>query len=177
MTVFGDEATFKASWSNVGDYLARIGLKYNETQTHNQIGTFHSDFAFTKSGSDTAYIGIYGWSSSPLIEYYIIEDWLGDWRPNFDSHEGTITVDGGSYDVYTNVRTNAPSIKGTQTFTQFYSVRTEGRQCGRISISEHFSQWASLGMQLGNMYEVKLLVEGLNGSGDVEFTRATVVVQ
>jgi hypothetical protein len=160
----------------VGDFLARVGLNYDETQRPDQIGTFSSDFAFTKSGGDTAYIGIYGWSNDPLIEYYIIEDWSGDWRPNFDL-EGTITVDGGDYDVYTNVRENAPSIHGDQTFTQFYSVRTEGRQCGHISISEHFSEWASLGMQLGNLYEVKLLVEGLNGSGEVEFTRATVVVQ
>ena len=102
---------------------------------------------------------------------------MGDWRPNF-THEGSIDVDGGTYDVYTNVRTNAPSIHGTQTFTQYYSVRTEGRQCGHTSISEHFNGWEGLGLHLGNLYEVMLLVEGLNnGSGAVEFTSGTVVVQ
>lgn len=58
MTVFRDEATFKANWSNVGDFLARVGLRYNETQTHEQIGVFSSEFAVTKSGSNTTYIGI-----------------------------------------------------------------------------------------------------------------------
>jgi len=177
MTIFRDEATFKATWSNVGDFLARVGLSYDETQTPTQIGTFSSDFAFTKSGSDRTYVGVYGWTNNPLIEYYIIEDWLGARRPTFESHEGTITVDGGSYDVYTNVRTDAPSIHGPQTFTQYFSVRTVGRQCGHISISQHFSHWASLGMPLGQLYEVKLLIEGMNGSGDVEFTSATVVVR
>lgn len=175
MTVYGKNAAFKASWSNVGDFLARIGLKYNETQTHDQIGTFASDFAFTKTGTTLAYFGIYGWSNNPLIEYYIIEDWNGSWRPSF-TKKGTITVDGGSYDVYTNVRTNAPSIHGTQTFTQYYSVRQTGRQCGHISISEHFKQWAGLGLPLGKMYEVKLLAEGMNGSGSADFTTATVTV-
>jgi hypothetical protein len=178
MNVFGDEATFSATWSNVGDFLARVGLTYDETRTHQEIGTFSSDFAFTGSANETTYVGIYGWSNDPLIEYYIIEDWFGDWRPSFESHEGTISVDGGSYDVYTNVRENAPSIHGTQTFTQYYSVRSEGRQCGQISISQHFSEWASLGMPLGNLYEVTLLVEGLNnGTGEAEFTNASVVVQ
>ncbi len=177
MTVFGDEAAFSATWSNVGDFLARVGLSYDETRTPDQIGTFSSDFAFTGSANETTYIGIYGWSNNPLIEYYIIEDWFGPWRPSF-TLEGTITVDGGSYDVYTNVRENAPSIHGTQTFTQYYSVRSEGRQCGHISISEHFSAWADLGLPMGNLYEVKLLVEGLNnGTGEVEFTDANVVVQ
>jgi hypothetical protein len=176
MTVFRDQATFKANWSNVGDFLARVGLTYNETQTPDQIGTFSSDFAFTKSGSTLAYFGIYGWTNNPLVEYYIIEDWNGQWRPSFSTRKGTITVDGGTYDIYTNVRTNAPSIHGTQTFTQYYSVRQTGRRCGHISISQHFSRWESLGMPMGRLYEVKLLAEGLNGSGSVEFTKATVVV-
>lgn len=175
MTVYGKNAAFKANWTNVGDFLARIGLKYNETQTHDQIGTFASDFAFTKTGTTLAYFGIYGWSNNPLIEYYIIEDWNGTWRPSF-TKKGTITVDGGTYDVYTNVRTNAPSIHGTQTFTQYYSVRQTGRQCGHISISEHFKQWAAMGLPLGKMYEVKLLAEGMNGSGSADFTTATVTV-
>ncbi|MBN1576045.1 MAG: glycoside hydrolase family 11 protein [Chitinispirillaceae bacterium] len=180
MTVYGVDATFKATWSNSGDFLARIGLKYNETKTPDQIGYFSSDFAFTKSDcSGLTYIGIYGWTNNPLVEYYIIEDWVNaQWKspPSVGTNKGTITVDSGTFNVYQNQRTG-PSIHGNTTFAQYYSVRQKGRQSGHISISEHFSQWASKGMQMGKLYEVKLLVEGMNnGSGTVDFTKGTVVV-
>jgi endo-1,4-beta-xylanase len=176
-TVYGTDATFKANWNmgSGGDFLARVGLSFDQTKTYDQIGTISSDYANTKTGNGQAYIGIYGWTVSPLVEYYIVEDW-NVWRPNF-TLKGTITVDADQYDIYTHTQTNQPSIQGTATFQQWYSVRKTGRQCGHISISEHFKQWVSVGgAQLGKMYEAKLLVEALGGSGTVDFTKGTVVV-
>ena len=175
MTVYEDDAKFKVDWDLNGyGFVARVGLKYNETRTAEEIGWFSSDFEFTKSGNGPAYMGIYGWMVDPLVEYYIVEDWNG-WRPEYNL-EGTITVDGGDYDVYTNTRVQQPSIKGTQTFKQWFSVRQTPRQKGHISISEHFAKWADMGMEQGNLYEAKLKVEGLGGSGVVDFIEATVVV-
>jgi endo-1,4-beta-xylanase len=177
-TVYGVDAAFKANWNlgSGGDFLARVGLSFNRTKTYDQIGTISADYAFTKTGTGQSFIGIYGWSFTPLIEYYIVEDWITG-RPAYpNSKLGPITVDGGMYDVYTNTQVNQSSPLGITTFQQFWSVRQTGRQCGHVSISEHFSQWASLGMQLGLLGESKLLVEALNGSGTVDFTRGTVVV-
>ena len=91
--------------------------------------------------------------------------------------KGTLDIDGGSYKIYTNVRTNQPSIHGTATFTQFFSIRQSARQCGHISITEHFKKWSSLGMTLGKMYEAKLLVEAGGGSGSIDFTTASMTAQ
>jgi hypothetical protein len=111
------------------------------------------------------------------VEYYIVEEWVG-WNPGSNAQkQGSLTVDGGTYDIYTHTQTNQPSIHGTQTFPQFFSIRTSARECGHISISEHFKQWAKLGMQLGNMYEAKLLVEAMGGSGTVDFTNASVTAK
>jgi hypothetical protein len=175
MTVTGTDARFKATW-NLGGYgfVARVGRFFDQTKTAEQLGWISSDFAHTKSGSGNVWMGIYGWTVDPLIEYYIIEDWNG-WRVQY-THKDTITVDGGRYDVYFNVRTNQPSIQGTRTFDQWYSVRKTPRQSGHISISEHFDHWKRLGMQQGKLYEAKLKVEGLSGSGTVEFTQGTVMV-
>jgi hypothetical protein len=178
MTVFDVNATFKANWSSAGDFLARVGLGFNETRTPSQFGTIGADFAETKSGSaGFSFIGIYGWSVNPLHEYYIVEDWFGS-RPSPGSgatHMGTLSVDGGMYDIYTHTQTNQPSIQGTATFVQFLSIRQSARTCGHISISQHFSQWASLGMQLGDLEEARLLVEaGGNANGSIDFTTATV---
>jgi hypothetical protein len=179
MTVLGVDARFKASWSNVGDMVARVGLKYDEKKTATQIGTFTSDYAFNRSGiNGLAYFGIYGWSVDPLVEYYILEDW-NQWRPdasNGHTSKGTITVDGAQYQLFTKQQNGQPSIKGTQNFTQFWSIRAQTRNNGHISISDHFAQWEKNGMKLGKLYEVKLKAEGYNGSGSCEFTKAVVLL-
>jgi hypothetical protein len=185
MTVYGVDATFSATWTGAGDFLARDGLQFDETKTPAQIGTISSDFAETKTGGNgLVYVGIYGWSVSPLREYYIIDDW-GSSKPGATAsdgtprtHVGTFIADGDTYDVWKHTQTNKPAITGNnQTFDQYFSVRANARQCGHISISEHFSQWANLGLQLGNLEEAKLLVEAQNSTGTIAFSTATVVVR
>jgi endo-1,4-beta-xylanase len=179
MTVFGSDATFKANWMGVGDFLARVGLGWDSTKTFDQLGTISSDFAFTDTISGgLTYIGIYGWSVSPLVEYYIMEDWVGSRPTGGGTKVDTFTIDGeGTYDVYQHMQVNQPSITGSNaTFPQFFSVRQAARKCGHISISEHFKRWSDKGLQLGKMEEARILVEAMNNSGSIEFTTATVVV-
>jgi endo-1,4-beta-xylanase len=184
MTVFGVDATFSATWSNVVDWIGRVGLAFDKTKTYSQIGTLSSDFAYTMNVGSGGYgnIGIYGWSVAStavpdgLHEYYIAENWLGP-RPAFTT-VATFTIDGeGTYDVQTNTQTNQPTITGSnETFVQFWSVRQTPRECGHISISQHFAEWASLGLQLGNLEEARILVEAQDNTGTIEFTTGTVVV-
>src|SRR6185295_8876669 len=46
---------FKATWNNSGDYLARMGLAFDETKTFDQYGTIGADLSFTKTGSAGGY--------------------------------------------------------------------------------------------------------------------------
>jgi hypothetical protein len=180
ITPYGVGAAFKATWNNSGDFLAREGFQWNETKTYDQLGTITADYAYTKTGSagGYSYIGIYGWSNNPLIEFYIVDDWYGSGPPTGGGAlKGSLSVDGGTYNIYTHTQTNQPSIHGTATFVQFLSIRQTSRQCGHISITEHFKKWASLGMTLGNMYEAKLLIEAGGGSGSIDFTTATMTAQ
>lgn len=178
MTVYGVDAEFSAQWSNPGDFLARVGLGFNETKTPSQLGTITATFAETKSGTaGYNYIGVYGWSVNPLKEYYIVEDWFGN-RPVPGTKVGTMTVDGAMYDVYTHTQTNQPTITGMNaTFEQYFSVRQTAHQCGTITVSQHFSQWASMfNLQLGMMEEARIVVEvGGGGAGNITFTTATMV--
>jgi hypothetical protein len=185
MTVHGVNANFSANWNNVEDFLARMGLRFDETKTPTQIGTISADFAETKtSESGLVYVGIYGWTIDPLREYYIIDDW-GSSKPadtapdgSARTHIGTITLDGDDYDVWKNTRVNKPNITGTDaTFDQYFSVRTSARQCGHISVSQHFSEWSKLGLTLGKLEEATLLLEAQNGTGSIAFTTAAVVVK
>lgn len=161
----GSGGTFSCSWSNIGNALFRKGKKFNSTQTYQQLGNISVDYGCQYNPSGNSYLCIYGWTKSPLVEYYIVESW-GTWRPPGSTSKGTITVDGGTYDVYETTRYNQPSIEGNTTFQQYWSVRTSKKTSGTISVSNHFSQWESRGMRMGKMYEIALTVEGYQSSGN-----------
>jgi endo-1,4-beta-xylanase len=172
----GDGGTFKCSWNGIENVLFRAGRKYNRTQTHSQIGTFSIEYdapVFSITGA-VGYLSVYGWVDNPLIEFYIVES-RGSYNPGSggDNH-GTVTIDGGTDTLYETTRTKQPSINGTQTFKQYWSIRNSNRTSGTISVSEHFKAWADKGMtgiSTGKMYEVALKVEGYQNSGSAEIIK------
>ena len=181
MTAYDNlSGAFTAQWNNPGDFLARIGYWFDETQTFAELGEIGADMSFSKQGSagGFSFVGIYGWSTSPLVEYYIVEDSFGNGpaQPFGGQLRGNFTVDGAQYNVYSTTRTNAPSINGTADFQQFFSVRQNPRQCGHVSISEHFRQWQRMGMTMGLAKEAKILVEAGGGNGSITFTHANVTI-
>jgi len=167
-----DNGTFTAKWSGTNDFLARVGFKYDEKSTYEDVGPIDAYFNWKKSGSAGGYnyIGIYGWTVDPLVEYYIVDDWYNKPGAYLGQRKGEFTVDGDTYEIYQNTRVQQPSIKGTQTFPQYFSVRKSARSCGHIDVTAHFKKWESLGMQMGKMYEAKVLVEAGGGSGSFDVT-------
>ena len=175
---FYDNGTYKASWNGTNDFLARVGFKYNEDKSYSDLGPIDAYFNWSKQGSAGGYnyIGIYGWTVDPLVEYYIVDDWFNKPGANLlGQRKGEFTVDGDTYEIWQNTRVNKPSIKGDQTFPQFFSVRKSARSCGHIDITAHFKKWEELGMKMGKMYEAKVLVEAGGGSGsfDVSYFKMT----
>jgi hypothetical protein len=182
MTTYDTPAgAFSAQWNNPPDFLARLGFWFDETQTFEQLGEIGADIKFTRQGGGGgfSFIGIYGWTVNPLIEYYIVEDSFGNGpaQPYDTQLRGNFNVDGAQYNIYSGDRQNADSILGTRAnFTQVLSVRQNPRQCGHVSISEHFRQWQRMGINLGFAKEAKILVEGGQNSGSITFTHANVTV-
>lgn len=171
--ILNDGGAFSCEWNNINNILFRKGKKYNETQTHEQLGNITMTYSCNYQPNGNSYLSVYGWTSSPLVEYYIVESW-GNWRPPGAASKGTITVDGAKYDVYETTRVNQPSIKGNATFQQYWSVRQTKRTSGTISISEHFKAWERMGMKMGKMYEVALVVEGYQSSGKADVTSMSI---
>ena len=163
MTLLGG-GKFSCEWNNINNALFRIGKVWDCTKTWQQLGTISVSYSADYKPNGNSYLCVYGWTRNPLIEYYIVDSW-GSWRPPGTSSMGTINVDGGTYDIYTSDRINQPSIDGTATFKQFWSVRTQKKTSGTISLSEHFKAWTSKGMKLGLFYEAALTVEGYQSSG------------
>lgn len=170
-----DGGTFSCSWSNINNALFRKGKKWDCTQTWQQLGNITCDYSVNYQPNGNSYLCVYGWTRSPLVEYYIVDSW-GTWRPPGSSSKGQITVDGGTYDVYETTRVNQPSIDGNTTFQQYWSVRTSKRTSGTISVSEHFKAWERMGLKMGKMYEAALTVEGYQSSGQANVTKNVISV-
>lgn len=180
LTTFDNTAAFIATWNNSGDYLGRLGFEWgNSGKAFTAYGDITADLAFKKNGTagQYSYVGIYGWSTNPCIEWYIVDDSYSMMPFNTGNQpSGTVDLDGGTYNL---VKRNTSGTGGNRcgnvsNWDQFYSIRHTGRQCGTISVSEHFKVWDSKGWKLGNLLEVKILVEAASGAGSVEFAVANV---
>jgi hypothetical protein len=66
---------FTASWNNSGDYLGRLGFEWgNSGKQYTEYGTIKADYVWNKSGNagQYSYLGLYGWSTNPCVEWYIV---------------------------------------------------------------------------------------------------------
>ena len=122
MTLNGG-GTFSCQWSNIGNALFRKGKKFDATKTYSQLGNITIDYGCNYQPNGNSYLCVYGWSKSPLVEFYIVDSW-GTWRPPGGTSKGQIYVDGGTYDVYETTRVNQPSIEGNTTFKQYFAYGT-----------------------------------------------------
>ena len=160
--------TYKCKWDQVDNILFRTGQKFNNDKTHDKFGSIFLDYGVDYHPDGNSYLCLYGWTVDPLLEFYVVEAW-GSWRPPGADSKGIVEVDGGTYDIYETTRYDQPSIQGVQTFQQFWSVRTEKKTQGIISLTDHIKIWENMNMTLGKMHEIALCVEGYksNGSADV----------
>ena len=169
MTVYRN-GRFICRWDKTGNALFRTGRKFPSDRPHDQIGEISVDYEADYAPRGDSFLCVYGWNRFPLSEYYIVDNWGGErWTPG--EWLGTLEADGGVYDIYRVTMRNLPSIEGRTDFLQYRSVRREKRSSGHVSVSEHFRAWEKLGIDLGNLYEVSLTVEGVNGGSGVASVR------
>ena len=178
---FYSDGSFSCKFSNTKDYLCRTGVQFSSSKYPSEIGHITAEYKVVKQNTQNvgySYVGVYGWTLnsgiSGVFEFYIVDNWLSQWRPGDwvgNEKKGNFYIDGGEYTVYKNVNGN---------LTQYFSLRTSPRTCGTIDVTAHFEQWEKIGLKMGRIDEVKVLGEAgnVNGgcSGTVDFPYAKVYI-
>ena len=133
----------------------------------NSTKTFSSSL---NASGGTTLVSLYGWSTNPLVEYYVMENYSGS-PPTAGTYMGQVTSDGGTYNIYEHQQVNQPSIQGTATFEQYLAIRTSPTSSGTITTQNFFNAWASHGMNLGTLNYQILATESFGGgSGNSSVT-------
>ncbi len=158
----GANGNFAITYSGCNDVVG--GKGWNPGSAKNigyNIGSLSGSYDF---------VGVYGWTTSPLIEYYICEK-----GNNINgSAVNTVSSDGHTYNFVRNQRVNAPSIIGTATFWQ-YIDRWGGSSTGSnktITMANHINNWKSKGGKgFGTFNYQELAIEAFGGkTGSINAT-------
>ncbi|KAK2763768.1 hypothetical protein FQN54_009385 [Arachnomyces sp. PD_36] len=157
----GPGGQYSVEWSGDGNFVG--GKGWNPGGPRNV--TFSGEFVPDGNG----YLSVYGWTTDPLVEYYIIES-FGTFNPSSAAEIlGTVESDGSSYDIHRVVRTGLPGV-GTPTILQYYSVRNSKRVSGTVTVENHFKAWEDLGLKLGTFDYMIVATEGYYSSGFSDIT-------
>jgi endo-1,4-beta-xylanase len=154
---------FAISYSGVNDIVGGKGWNPgSSTRTINyNIGALSGSYNF---------VGVYGWTTNPLIEYYVAEKGSVASGTNL----GSMSSDGHNYSVYKFQRVNKPSIIGTATFWQYLDTwgGAPTGSNGKITIANHINNWkAKAGQGFGSHnYQVFALEAWGGKSGSINAT-------
>lgn len=163
-----NSSAFSCEWDNINKIAFRKGFKTKNPKFYNTLGYISMNYSCIYQPNGDSILAVHGWLIDPLVEFYIVESY-GILKPvqnialNF-----TYSIDGATYEFYETTATRQTSQNKTETYKQYWSIRTQKRTKGTISISEHFKAWNAKDMIVSEVAEVCLSVEGNKSSGKAD---------
>lgn len=118
----GAAGEYSVSWENAGNFVVGKGWATGTDQAITYKGTWDN-------GDVNSYLSVYGWTKSPLVEYYIVES-FGSYNPSSASGAekmGTVESDGSTYDIYKNSESTSLVSRAQRHLTSIgVSAKTRG---------------------------------------------------
>jgi hypothetical protein len=136
-----DVPAFSAIWNEAGGYLGRLGFEWgafgDTPGPYTTHGTITAQYVANKSGSagGYSYIGMYGWTNDPCVEWYVVDDSYNNmpFNPGGTTDMGDVDIDGGTYIMYTRPTTGTGGSRcdGVNEWIQYYSSSRTPTSCCR----------------------------------------------
>lgn len=175
-----DDGSFSCDWNDVYNVSFIKYKMLDKKSTYREIENITVDYDCDYQSEGTANLSIYGTGGSPatarVLEYYIVESWVGKNPAEYAEFLGTITVDGAEYKVYSSKTFLPPSVFGIVPKYIYYSVRTSKRTSGTVSVMEHFKAWEGLGIDLWDVENVGFSVNGFENKGKCNVRNVSISI-
>ncbi|MFC3811944.1 glycoside hydrolase family 11 protein [Lacihabitans lacunae] len=154
---------FQIDYTNVGDVVGGKGWKPGSSRTINyNVGSISGSYNF---------VGVYGWTKSPLIEYYVVEKgnipYAGGSGADAGRVVNTISADGHTYTFAKHKQINQPNITGVNGDFWQYIDNWGGQSFNgskSINMTTHINNWKSKGGQGFGSYDYQVF--GLEAFGN-----------
>ena len=167
---------FATDWKDISNYLATKGKRFEKDKVDPyKIDKLTIDYDIDINTDGYTIIGVEGYFTNPTALFRIVETWCS-WRPPGDSVQkiAEFSLDGTKYDIYKNMLIQA--FDGGYPIPTYWSVaqrdplelETDTNLKGTIDAAAHFRAWASAGLELGKLYDVKFSLEAYQCSGSAK---------
>ena len=167
---------FNFSWNSVENAIFNIGKELGKNGRLDNIDidniTVNYDIDFKSNGN--SYISVNGYFNTYYEEFFIVDNWDDVWRHTSGERVGTISVDGGVYDIYYYEKIYPPNIQGIQKKIEYWSTRKEKRSKGTVSLGEHIRAWKQKGLKFTNILQISFKVEGYKSSGNANVNNVEI---
>jgi endo-1,4-beta-xylanase len=175
-TLYREGGSGNITFPNANQYAGNFAITYNNVNDivggkgWNPGSARNVGYNVGSQSGSYNFVGVYGWTTSPLIEYYVAERGSvtgGTFVNNMSS-------DGHSYSFYKQQRVQKPSIIGTATFWQ-YKDTWGGAGIGQnrsVNMGNHINNWRNNGNQgFGSFNYMVFAMEAFgNKSGSINAT-------
>lgn len=170
----GENGTFSCEWNSSLGFLYRSGHRFEDCIDWRNTERITVDYKASEfqTNGNAAYIGLHGWTKNAVAEFYII-DGYGTWSPALFGFKipGEVTSDDGTYEVFQREISGVTAEGRAARYKQIWSVRKGSRKEGTIDVTAHFRTWESLRLNVGDLFDISLTVEGYQSSGTAVFTQ------
>ncbi|KAJ7827878.1 concanavalin A-like lectin/glucanase domain-containing protein [Mycena olivaceomarginata] len=150
----GPGGQYSVTWGNGGNFVGGKGWFPGAARAISFSGSYNPN--------GNSYLSVYGWFQNPLT--------VESFGSTGATLKGSVTSDGSVYNIYQTQRVNQPSIEGTATFYQYWSVRQTHRTSGTVTTANHFNAWKSAGLTLGTFNYQIVATEGYFSTGSSSIT-------